>query len=294
MSEIIKNEIIEFLKGANLSNYEISTYMTLLNSDGLTAREISETSGVPGGRIYEILEELKNKDMVEIQDSRPKRYKALTFNKGFQNLISHFSEESTRKVSFLIEQAKTLENKIYNSDLFFKKESSKIFWSTAFGATSIISLYIKKSNETKDEILDTGFLNENTFKVLPRARNLYRGIKNALNRGVQVKYLWSFEYDNRTLPEELIKKNFELFNELKVKFENLFNLSCEKNKFEMKFIHRKIPTYYDIFDKKRILIKLQNPLKYYQFFACMDMIDLNLAKELREKFLEIWQFEAIE
>jgi sugar-specific transcriptional regulator TrmB len=294
MSDIIKNEIIEFLKGADLSNYEINAYMALLNSEALTAREIGEKSGVPSGRIYEILEELKNKAMVEIQDSRPKKYKALTFNKGFQNLISHFSEENTRKVSFLIEQAKILENKIYNSDLFFKKESSKIFWSTAFCATSIISLYVKKSNETKEEILDTGFLNENTFKVLPRARNLYKGIYNALKRGVQVKYLWSFEYDNRTLPEELINKNFELFNNLKIKFKELFDLSCKKDEFEMKFIHRKIPTYYDIFDKKRVLVKLQNPLKPYQFFACMDMLDPNLANELREKFLEIWEFEAIE
>ena len=82
-------EIQDFLRSAELSNYEIYSYLTLLRSGSLTARELSIKSGVPTGRIYEILEELKNREMIEVQDSRPKEYKAITFNLGFENLISH-------------------------------------------------------------------------------------------------------------------------------------------------------------------------------------------------------------
>ena len=42
------------------------------------------------------------------------------------------------------------------------------------------------------------------------------------------------------------------------KHEELFGISPRKYDLEMKFIHRRIPTYYDIFDKKRIIFKLLN------------------------------------
>lgn len=62
----------------------------------------------------------------------------------------------------------------------------------------------------------------------------------------------------------------------------------------MKYIFQRSPTYFDIFDKKRIMFKLQNPIKPYQIFACMNVVDPNLANDLREKFLSMWTFDAIE
>ncbi|MFX0043765.1 MAG: TrmB family transcriptional regulator, partial [Candidatus Hodarchaeota archaeon] len=87
-AEEILVEIREFLKNAYLTTYEVNTYLILLRSDDLTARELSEASEVPIGRIYEILEELKNKGMISVQDSRPKKYRSIPFNVAFKNLIS--------------------------------------------------------------------------------------------------------------------------------------------------------------------------------------------------------------
>ena len=117
---------------------------------------------------------------------------------------------------------------------------------------------------------------------------------NALNRGVQIKYLWSFEFDHRPVSKEQEAKNLALYSELKKRIKDLFNLSTEPDGLEMKIIHRNFPTYYDILDKKRVLIKLQNPVKSSQLFACINVLDLNLAKELREKFMATWVFEAID
>ena len=107
----------------------------------------------------------------------------------------------------------------------------------------------------------TGFLNENTLRVIPQAKIFYKGILNALNRGVQVKYLWSFEFDERSLSDEQKSWNLMLFDKLTKKLKELFMLSSKIDEFEMRFIHKKIPTYYDVFDNNRVLIKLQNPLK---------------------------------
>ncbi len=294
MSNSIKIELKEFLKNSNLSNYEIRVYLVLLQSNELTAREISERSNVPTGRIYEVLEFLNDYGMIEIQDSRPKKYRAVSFNQAFQNLISKMEKKNQRRISFLYNQANELESKIYNSNFYIKRESSKVFWSTAFGAENMLSLYTKKFNTLKDNLLMTGFLNDNTLKVLPFAKSFYKGILNASNRGVQVRYLWSFEYDERTLSNEQKIKNHILFERLIKSLNDLFGLSPKIDGFEMKFIYKRIPTYYDIFDNSRVLIKLQNPLNPTQIFACMNVLDPILAEELAKKYDSIWLFEAIE
>ena len=294
----MSNEVIQgvkkFLNNVDLSNYEINTYLTLLKAQDLTAREISERSSVPTGRIYEVLESLREKGMIEIQDSRPKLYRAFAFNQASNNIITHLKENHQKKFSFLIQQAKELESKILTSGLSIKKNSSKIFWSTEYGAQSILSLYIKKLNNLEKNLLMTGFLNENTIKVLPYGKDLYQGISNALERGIQVKYLWSFEFDNRVVSDDQKEKYITLYNDLRQKLKNLFNLSTKVRGFQMRFIFKRIPTYYDILDENRVLIKLQNPLNPSQIFACMNVLDPTLGRELTNKYNNIWLFEATE
>ncbi|MFX0070015.1 MAG: hypothetical protein ACFFAO_02905, partial [Candidatus Hermodarchaeota archaeon] len=55
----------------------------------------------------------------------------------------------------------------------------------------------------------------------------------------------------------------------------------------------RIPSLYDIIDKKRIMLKLLNPLKTTQVFTCLNVQDPKLAELLRKKFLRIWEFEAV-
>ena len=287
-------DLREFLSSANLSTYEINAYILLLQSNKiLKAREISNNSNVPYGRIYEVLETLRENGMIEIIESRPKKYKVLPLNTGLFNLINHHSIENKRKEIFLYNQARNLESTFYNSNAFIRNETSKIFWSTVYGKYSIGYVYNKHLKELQEELLMIGFIDNNTIKILPSSKIVFRGIKEAINRGVEVKFLWSFEYDERTLTEEQKAKNKRLYGELSSKLKELFNLSTNTSGFEMKIIHKKIPFYYDIFDRKRIILKLQNPLKLWQIFACINVIDINLAKELRDKFNYIWSFETL-
>jgi sugar-specific transcriptional regulator TrmB len=294
MAENVIEELKEFLKLSKISNYEIDAFMTLLNSNVLTAREISEKSGVPTGRIYEVLQKLKESGMIEIQESRPKMYRTRSLSLAFNSLISHLNNKHQDKISNLYNQAKILESQLHKTNYLVRQDSSKIFWSTAFGYPDIFSLYLNNFEDLQDELLMTGFINENTIKILHYAQNFYEGIKNAWNRGVQVKYLWSFEYDERPLLDKQKVRNCILFEKLMKKFDELFKISSKMDDFQMKFIHRKIPSYYDIFDQKRIMIKLQNPSNPAQIFACMNIFDPTLAKELRKKFHVIWILEAME
>lgn len=293
MSVEIIEDLKVFLKNARLSTYEINAFIVLSSSNDLTAKEICVKAGIPTGRIYEVLEELREKGMVEIQDSRPKRYRALLFNAACNNLITNKINESKRETNFLINQAKNLEFRIEKSHIF-RSDTSKVFFSTAFGYESIFSLYQKHSNEIKEELLMTGFIDDNTLKIVRHAGVFYNMIYDLVERGVRIKYLWSFDYDNRPLSDDEKIKCHNLFNGLKKKLRELFNLPLDTKNFQMKCIYKKFPTYYDIFDQKRVILKLQDPLNPPRIYACINFLDVSLAEELRNKYYETWALEANE
>jgi len=296
MSKDLMEDLRELLNDANFSTYEINAYITLISSSNInppTAKEISLESGVPSGRIYEVLEDLEKKGVIEIIDSRPKKYKAISLNKALNNLIGFQAKESKRKIGYLYDRAKILESELYDSEALIRREPSKIFWSTIYGTKSILASYATYINEAQEEIILNEFINKGTLKVIPHAKLIYEPLRNAVDRGVIVKDLWCFEYDTRPLTNEQKKENSEVFQDLKKLQDELYGLSTNIHEFNMKYINHKTTTYFDIFDKKRVIFKLQNPLKPYQIFACMNVIDPSLAEELRDKFLSMWTFEAL-
>lgn len=69
-------EILENLKVNGFTEYEAKAYVALVGLGMATAREISEISGVPHGRIYDILKLLAAKGYIGIQEGTPTFYRA--------------------------------------------------------------------------------------------------------------------------------------------------------------------------------------------------------------------------
>ncbi|ELZ38491.1 TrmB family transcriptional regulator [Halorubrum distributum] len=59
-----------------LSSYEEKVYRTLLVTGAATATDVSDASGVPKGRIYDVLNSLKSRQLVHTQAVDPTRYVA--------------------------------------------------------------------------------------------------------------------------------------------------------------------------------------------------------------------------
>ena len=87
------NDLQGFLKRLGLSNYEINVYLALFSSKFLTAKEIYKKSKVPIGRIYDVLNNLNDKGLIETQDTRPKSFRSIPPNLAFHKLISYLNEE---------------------------------------------------------------------------------------------------------------------------------------------------------------------------------------------------------
>lgn len=62
------------LEKIGLTSYEIRTYSALLKAGELTASDLSQKSGVPYSKIYEVLGSLEEKGWIGSDDSRPTRY----------------------------------------------------------------------------------------------------------------------------------------------------------------------------------------------------------------------------
>ena len=76
MSNEIPENVKNSLKSIGLTDYEISIYLTLISKGPMDARELSEASGVPYSRIYNILTQLEKGKMwiIKEEESRPSRY----------------------------------------------------------------------------------------------------------------------------------------------------------------------------------------------------------------------------
>jgi len=76
MSNEIQDSVKDSLRAIGLTDYEISIYLTLISKGPMDARELSEASGVPYSRIYNILTQLEKdkKWIIKEEASRPSRY----------------------------------------------------------------------------------------------------------------------------------------------------------------------------------------------------------------------------
>lgn len=68
------DENIAVLKGIGLTMYEAQAYVTLTSMIQATAVEVSEKSGIPRSKIYDVLKKINEKDFIEIEDGRPLTY----------------------------------------------------------------------------------------------------------------------------------------------------------------------------------------------------------------------------
>jgi sugar-specific transcriptional regulator TrmB len=86
--------IVAHLKSLGMTKYEALVYIALLRVSDATATEIHGISGVPRASVYPVLDQLKEKELVTVSQSSPKRFAALPPEEGIGNMLSRIERDA--------------------------------------------------------------------------------------------------------------------------------------------------------------------------------------------------------
>jgi sugar-specific transcriptional regulator TrmB len=86
VQNIASQEVMDVLKSLGLNSYERKLYVTLIAKGTSNAGTLSELSGVPRSRTYDVLESLADKGFVVIQSSKPLKYVAIEPKEALERL----------------------------------------------------------------------------------------------------------------------------------------------------------------------------------------------------------------
>lgn len=84
-----RKEIIEILNQFGLNEYEAKVYSTMVTLGPTKAGNISKESKVPQSKIYEVLDQLMEKQLVEFLGGRPKEFRAIPPQFAMRTLIQN-------------------------------------------------------------------------------------------------------------------------------------------------------------------------------------------------------------
>ncbi len=99
VGEIMNQDLIEKMLDVGLNRYESKAYLSLLQNRSVTAYEIAKISGVPQSKIYETMERLLKKNLVNVVDDNPVKYIALNMD----NYIDNYRKNIGESIAFIKE-----------------------------------------------------------------------------------------------------------------------------------------------------------------------------------------------
>jgi len=104
-SDQARSTAIEQLKALGLSTYAARTFVALISLGEATAQDVSEVADVPRTRVYDAAGELQNRGLVDVKQSNPKRYWAIST----ETTGRHFEQEYDHRVTTLTDALDSLE-----------------------------------------------------------------------------------------------------------------------------------------------------------------------------------------
>ena len=182
----ISDKTKKALEKIGLTNYEIRTFTALLKAGEQTASELSEESGVPYSKIYEILGTLEEKSWIGSDDSRPTKYFAKSPSTGLettkQKIVSDFSQNQSVILNELVP--------LYEKSGTSEKPDIWVLSGSANISAKILEMVESCRNEVMIAVPEAR--EELVKQALPKLRTLY-------DRGVCITILTSDKIDKESI-----------------------------------------------------------------------------------------------
>ncbi len=178
----ISDKTRKALEKVGLTGYEIRTFSALLKAGELTASELSQKSGVPYSKIYEVLGTLEEKSWIGSDESRPTKYFAKSPSTGLDTTKQRMEGDFRQNQSIILNELVPLYEKSGTSE----KPDIWVLSGAINIAAKILEMVESCRNEVMIALPEAG--EELVKQALPKLRLLH-------DKGVDITVLTSDKMD---------------------------------------------------------------------------------------------------
>ncbi|MEF8779939.1 MAG: helix-turn-helix domain-containing protein [Haloferacaceae archaeon] len=257
------------LRDLGLSSYEDRAYRSLLGLGAVSAPELSEKSGVPEGRIYDVLESLETSGLVRAQTaSRPKRYVAVEPEVAITRLV----ETRTRELEAEIERHEMVGSQLIET-LPSARTVEDRFQTTAIGTEDAVELLFERLDAADERIAMVANAFTPEVDIDELGPDALDRLAAALERGVDVSILAS-RHLVETVPGELLDR--------------LSREPFASGGFSARTTDELHGTFY-LVDHVELCFEVVNPMTPDAVVGLVHLQDPTFALELEEQFVKHWE-----
>lgn len=260
----------KLLKEIGLSAYESAIYLSLLKLGASEASTIYKDAEVPYGKVYSALDSLVEKGFVEVQRSRPKKFRGVKPDIALDRVIEKKESEVEKELEVL--KLKTDELKKILMTTSSLKTKDEIFWTTAVTETNIKKVVISLFSEARESSCVVPH-----SLGMPVLTVIFDEFVRSLERGVKVKMLVSPQFNN--FVSFLARKDEK-------------TLEVLKKNLEIRAV-RNTNSHFGIIDNNLVILLQPHPLDKNRLISVVKIWDADLAKSLRKEFDIMWKVGKI-
>ncbi|WP_230627910.1 TrmB family transcriptional regulator [Methanosarcina barkeri] len=265
----------KLLAKIGLNKYESSVYLTLLKQDSMEASKLSHASKVPIGKIYEVLKTLKNYELVEIQMSRPQRYRAVDPKSALKLMYRRKEEETLNELKMLKETFDEIEREFYNDNSPQNVET--VFWPDRFRNNELNDMVTSFFEKIEHEICVVIHI-----KYKPGGSELYDASISTFSKA----YLSLVQ---RGIKVRILDPGSQLLPSLKELIDSIEDLSLKrhlKNLMEVRILETEYN--FSIIDSRITLLDIEDQFNMSRNLGMTRIYDESYAKRFKTKFDELW------
>jgi len=253
------------LQDIGLTAYEAATYLSLLKLGVSGANTICRDADVPYGKIYTVLESLAGKGFVDVQVSRPKKFRAVDPDLALDSFYERRKSEFEKEIKVL--KSSVEETKQVLKTIPVQKRKDEIFWTTAITESEIRKFAFSIYREVKESmsIIPPAFGMTVISSLLPE-------ILKTLDRGVKIRLLVSPRFI--ALPSVLSLQGEENF----CKFKKSIEIRLVQN----------FNSCFGIVDDSVVVLFQLHPQDNDRILSIVKIWDAGLAKNLGKEFELLW------
>jgi sugar-specific transcriptional regulator TrmB len=258
------------LEDFGLTKYEIDAYLALLPLGIAEAKDICERSGVPTSKIYDAMSRLESMGLVDVQQSRPKKYMARDVSTAIQRL----QRKKEQEFQTIKEKLPVLETQLAERARTPPSESP--FWSVSMGWDEFVDKHLTKAMEAE----------ESYFAVVNHAAVQQSASPEAVERASETV---------EAIKENVRRQHVD-FRMLVVHEEGAFEtaeewaigLIGEGGAPTMRFTTQQTRGFH-VLDREGVILLIENPARPGQTLGSVFVTDKELAEEIHEDFEQLWR-----